>query len=121
MALNFLIRRTAPRAGKTMVGCALAFAFKVRAMRVGVMKPVQTGCVERDGALVPEDAAALLAAASSDYPLELACPYRYRSPLAPAAAAEIDKARRPDLGDIERSYRPLAPSSHRLVIQHAAG
>jgi len=49
MALNFLISGTAPRAGKTMVGCALAFASKVRAMRVGVMKPVQTGCVERDG------------------------------------------------------------------------
>src|SRR5260370_37169476 len=85
MALNFLISGTAPRAGKTMVGCALAFAFKVRAMRVGVMKPVQTGCVERDGGLVPEDAAALLAAASSDYPLVLVCPYSDDSAPLPAA------------------------------------
>src|SRR6266446_389507 len=121
MALNFLISGTAPRAGKTMVGCALAFAFKVRAMRVGVMKPVQTGCVERDGGLVPEDAAALLAAASSDYPLELVCPYRYSSALAPAAAAEIDKAPLPDLGEIERSYRLIAASSDVMIVEDAAG
>jgi AAA domain len=66
MAFNFLISGTGPGVGKTMVGCALAFAFKVRSMRVGVMKPVQTGCREREGVLAPEDAASLLAAASSD-------------------------------------------------------
>jgi dethiobiotin synthetase len=121
MALNFLISGTAPRVGKTMVGCALAFAFKVRAMRVGVMKPVQTGCVERDGALIPEDAGALLAAASSEHPLELVCPYRYRSPLAPAAAAEIDKAPLPDLGEIERAYRLIAASSDVMIVEDAGG
>jgi dethiobiotin synthetase len=121
MALNFIISGTAPRAGKTMVGCALAFAFKMRAMHVGVMKPVQTGCVEREGALVPEDAAALLAAASSDYPLGLVCPYRYRSPLAPAAAAEIDKAPLPDISEIERAYRLIAASSDVMIVEDAAG
>ena len=78
MPLNFLLTGTDIRVGKTTVGCALAFAFKVRAMRVGVMQPVATRCTERDGVLVPLDAAALVASASAMLPMELVSPYRYR-------------------------------------------
>ena len=35
MAHRFIISGTGPRAGRTTVGCALAFAFKVRTLRVG--------------------------------------------------------------------------------------
>ncbi len=62
-----------------MLGCALAFAFKVRGMRVGVMKPIATGCVEAHGVLASADGAALIASASSDLPIELVSPYRYRA------------------------------------------
>ena len=43
--------------GKTFVGCALAAALRARGLRVGVMKPVETGVVRE-----PEDAVALRAA-----------------------------------------------------------
>jgi dethiobiotin synthetase len=121
MALNFLISGTDVRVGKTMVGCALAFAFKVRAMRVGVMKPVQTGCPEREGMLVPEDGQSLVAAASADLRLDLVSLYRYRSALAPAAAAEVDGAAVPDFAAIERAYREIAARSDAMIVEDAGG
>lgn len=121
MALNFLITGTGERVGKTMVGCALAFAFKVRALRVGVMKPVQTGCEQRNGILAGEDAAALNAAASSNLSADLVTPYRYRSALAPAAAAAIDAAALPDFARIEQAYREINAASDVMIVEDAGG
>jgi len=71
--------------GKTFVGCALAAALRARGLRVGVMKPVETGVVRE-----PEDALALRAAAGDPAPLDDVCPYRLRAPLAPAVAARLE-------------------------------
>jgi len=74
--------------GKTVVTTALAAAITRQGRRVGVVKPVETGCrSDRDG-LIPEDALALAAAACDPAPLEAVCPYRLPDPLAPALAAE---------------------------------
>jgi dethiobiotin synthetase len=121
MPSNFLISGTGHSVGKTMAGCAIAFAFKVRGMRVGVMKPVQTGCIEREGALIAGDAEALMAAASSDQPPELACVYRYCSALAPAAAAEADGAPAPDWSRIEQAYREILARSDVTIVEDAEG
>ena len=86
MRRGLFIAGTEPGSGKTLIGCALAFAAHSRGMRVGVMKPIETGCREVDGVLEPADARGLSYAAASDLPMELICPYRYRSPLAPAVA-----------------------------------
>jgi dethiobiotin synthetase len=69
--------------GKTVVTAALAAALARASRRVGVMKPVETGC--RPDA---EDALALAAAAGDPAPLADVCPYRFPDPLAPALAAE---------------------------------
>jgi dethiobiotin synthetase len=73
--------------GKTFVSCALAAALRARGLRVGVMKPVETGVVGE-----PEDAVALRAAAGDPAPLDDVCPYRLRAPLAPAVAARLEGA-----------------------------
>jgi dethiobiotin synthetase len=121
MPPNFLITGTDTRVGKTTVGCALAFAFKVRGMRVGVMQPVATGCTARDGVLMPADAAALLASASADLPLELVAPYRYQSQLAPVAAAAADGASPPDFAAICAAYRQIATSSDVMLVEESGG
>lgn len=69
--------------GKTAVSCALAAHARSQGVRLAVMKPAETGCTDQN----PEDALALRAAAGSDDPLELVCPYRLPEPLAPAVAA----------------------------------
>ena len=74
MARGLLITGTGVAVGKTLIGCALAFAAHARGMRVGVMKPIETGCREIAGILEPADARGLAYAAACDLPMELICP-----------------------------------------------
>lgn len=116
MSANILITGTDTGVGKTTVGCALAFALKARGLRVGVMKPVETG-VEQ----TPMDAVALKAAAGSQHPLELICPFRYRLPLAPAAAAQAEEKPLPDLERIKISFSEIAAVSDIVLVEGAGG
>jgi dethiobiotin synthetase len=121
MATGILITGTDTGVGKTMVGCALAFAMKVRGLRVGIMKPAETGCREDAGQLVPADAVALRASASAIHPLELICPYRYRTPLAPAAAAQAESSPLPDPAQIISLFHRIAADSDVVLVEGAGG
>jgi dethiobiotin synthetase len=121
MTLRFLLTGTDAGVGKTMVGCALAFAFKVRGMRTGVMKPIETGCAERGGVVVAEDAASLAAAASSDLPSHLVCQFRYRSALPPAAAAEADGAVLPDFAQTQHAGSEVIAQSEVVLVEDCCG
>ena len=53
----FFVTGTDTGVGKTTVTCALAAATTARGCRVGVLKPIETGCrPDARGVLVPEDA-----------------------------------------------------------------
>ena len=119
--MHFLVTGTDTRVGKTMFGCALAFAFKVRGIWVGVMKPIETGCAEADGVLNPSDGLSLIASASSDLPLELVTSYRYRAALPPAAAAEADGTSPPSFAAIGRAYREIASRSEVTIVEDCGG
>ncbi|MGC1675901.1 MAG: dethiobiotin synthase [Candidatus Binataceae bacterium] len=121
MSLNFLITGTGPRAGKSTVGCAIGFALGARGMRVGVMKPCETGCPERAGILEPADTRALALASGCALPLELICPYRYRSPLAPPAAAENDSLAPPDPEHIVDCFRKIESVSDAVIVESGDG
>lgn len=99
-----------------MLGCALAFAFKVRGMRVGVMKPITTGCAETNGALVSADGVALTASASSDLPIDLVSSYRYRS-----ASPSTDPAFAPNFDRIVEAYRAISALSDATIIEDSGG
>jgi len=109
MGRRFLITGTDKGVGKTTVGCALGFAMRARGLRVGVMKPIDTGCGEVGGEMDSPDARALALAASSLIPLELICPYRYRSQMAPP----------PDLDEIARCFREIAAQSDAVLVESA--
>jgi dethiobiotin synthetase len=122
MARRLLITGTDTGVGKTTVGCALAFAFKARGMRVGVMKPAETGCEPcADGSLEPAEARALAYAAACSMPLDLIAPFRYRSPLAPAAAAEVDALPAPDFERIAQCFRAIEAESDIVIVEGAGG
>ncbi len=116
---SFLITGTDTGVGKTVVGCGLAAALTVQGKRVGVFKPAETGCPEREGKLYPQDAALLTGFAQSSLPLEEVCPYRFAPPVAPSVAAdmagtaiEVNRIR-------EHLQRQVA--SHDIVIVEGAG
>ena len=121
MSRNFLITGTDTGVGKSTVGCAIGFALRARGMRVGVMKPAETGCEERGGVLEPADARALALASGCDLPLELICPYRYASPLAPPAAAELDSLEAPAPARIVDCFRKIESVSDAVLVEGAGG
>lgn len=121
MGASFLITGTNIGVGKTMVGCALAFAFKVRGMRVGVMKPIELGCGDTNGKLAPRDGPALVASASSELPLDLVSPYRYRAILEPVAAALAEGVEPPSFDAIGKAYRAIAARSDVVILEDSGG
>jgi dethiobiotin synthetase len=86
---GLLITGTDTGVGKTFVGCGLAAALTAQGRTVGVLKPAETGCLLRDGALYPEDAARLAAFARTTLPFDQCCPYRFAPPVAPSVAAKL--------------------------------
>lgn len=76
--------------GKTYVGALIARQLREEGYRVGVYKPVASGCTVRDGKLVPEDGLILWEAAGRPKTLEEVCPQYFGAPLAPHLAAKLE-------------------------------
>lgn len=104
--------------GKTIVAATLARLLRMNGVKVGVMKPVTSGCREENGQLVSDDAQLLCQAAGVVISDDIA-PYCLREALAPAEAAKIDGVRI-DFSAIKASFDRLA-SAHDFVIVEGAG
>jgi dethiobiotin synthetase len=117
MNRNFLITGTGPGVGKSIVGCALGFAFRARGLRVGVMKPVETGCAIRNEELDAADTRALALASGCALPMEVLCPYRYRSRLPAIAAAKAESTTPPDLARIKDCFARIASASDIVLVE----
>ena len=88
--VGLFITGTSTEVGKTHVAAMIARALVAEGRRVGVYKPVASGCHEAAGQRVADDAVQLWKAAGRPGTLEQVCPQRFLAPLAPprAAAAE---------------------------------
>ncbi|HEU4341650.1 MAG TPA: dethiobiotin synthase [Candidatus Binatia bacterium] len=119
MARGIFITGTDTGVGKTFVACGLAFLLRDAGYRLGVMKPAETGCPERDGKLMPEDAIRLKEASGCAEPLEKICPYRLPEPLAPSIAAERARVRI-DVDHLIAVYDDIS-SKHDVTLVEGAG
>ena len=119
MGGGLFITGTDTGVGKTFIACGLAGLLRESGYRVGVMKPAETGCQERDGQLVPEDAVRLKEASGCEEPLEKICPYRLKDSLAPSVAAERSGVTI-DIGLIQKLYDEIS-SKHDITIVEGAG
>lgn len=119
MGRGIFITGTDTGVGKTFFACALAALLKESGYKVGVMKPVETGCDLAEGILVPQDAVALKAASGSQLALEKICPYQLRAPLAPSVAAEREGATI-DIDRLMRIYDELN-AGHDITLVEGAG
>ncbi len=105
--------------GKTAVACAMARLIAQEMGDVGVMKPVETGCRKKSGALIPADGLALKVAAGTEDPLSLIAPCRYAAPLSPDAARREGPPLRLDL--ILRAYEQLRSRHSFLIVEGIGG
>lgn len=116
---GFFITGTDTGVGKTFVARGIAAALRARGRRIGVMKPVETGC----GAGItrrPADALALRAAAGSPLSLDRICPYQLDAPLAPYVAARQENMRI-DPAAIVAAFRVIEGGHDLTVVEGAGG
>jgi dethiobiotin synthetase len=90
-ARGLFITGTSTEVGKTHVAAMIARALVREGRRVGVYKPVASGCRREGDHLVADDAVALWKAAGRPGALEFVCPQRFLAPIAPSRAAKLER------------------------------
>lgn len=120
MGKGIFITGTDTGVGKTLVAGGLAALLRESGLNVGVMKPVESGCLRKNGILIPKDALSLreMAGCQEDE-LPLINPYALEHPLAPALAAEMEGIEI-RLEVIREAYFTLT-SRHDLILVEGAG
>ncbi|MGQ9688259.1 MAG: dethiobiotin synthase [Desulfobaccales bacterium] len=105
--------------GKTWIAAGLTAVLRRWGLSACYFKPVQSGCPEEDGRLIPTDAVFARELAGLTDPLELLTPITLRLPLAPGVAA----AREGVKVDLERVARARLELSRRydLLVTEGAG
>lgn len=96
--------------GKTYVSQALIKGWRAQGLRVGVMKPCETGLKESGVWGPPQDAEKLLSASGASLTLDEVCPFRFGEPMAPAEVAALEG------GDV--SFDTIESGFHAIAERH---
>lgn len=107
--------------GKTYIAAKIAHRLRGDGRRVGVYKPVASGCIMgARGELISEDAVTLWEAAGRGETLDRVCPQRFAAPLAPPAAAAAE-GRAVDREQMIAGARWWIPRCDVLLVEGAGG
>ncbi len=106
--------------GKTVIAAGLTAALRRRGEQAVYFKPMQSGCPETGGKLIPTDAAWARDLTGLAEPLELLTPITLRLPLAPGVAAAREGVA-VDLEGIAQAIRELASRYEFFVVEGAGG
>jgi dethiobiotin synthetase len=120
MQRDFFVTGTDTGVGKTLVSAALLHAFRRQPLRVAGMKPVASGSTAGAGGLRNDDALALLAESSREWPYEVVNPYAFEPAIAPELAAR-EAGTRIDPGILRQAYGRLREASDVVVVEGAGG
>jgi len=107
--------------GKTVIAGGLAVLWRRRGWRVGVFKPIATGCTWRVRlGLMSDDAEFLSYCAGSDLPLDLINPIRYRRAVAPMWQAYDQVCHTSDVVIVEGVGGLLVPIERKRMVADLA-
>ena len=106
--------------GKTEIACGLAGALSEQGYKVGVFKPVETGCEERNGELIAQDGLRLLCASGCNLEIEKIVPYRFSLPSAPLVSAQVEE-KEILFEKIFQIFDELAGEFDLLLVEDAGG
>jgi dethiobiotin synthetase len=117
---GLFITATDTGVGKTLIAGGIAHLLTKRGLKVGVFKPIATGCIRARYGLESADACFLAHYADADYPLTVVNPAAYLTPAAPLVAAETEK--RPiDFELIAETYTYLCNSCDIVIVEGIGG
>jgi dethiobiotin synthetase len=106
--------------GKTLIAAGLTGALRRQGLNAGYFKPIQSGCPEQEGRLLPTDALRVRDLAGLPESLEALTPITLRFPLAPGVAAAREGVK-VDLEKVAAAFRDLAGRYDFLVVEGAGG
>lgn len=119
MSKGIFITGTDTGVGKSIVAATLARLLRMRGVKVGVMKPVTSGCYEVNGELVSDDALLLCKAAGLHCSSDVT-PYLLREPIVPSEAARVDQTRIA-FPRITECFHQLSQTSDFMIVEGAGG
>jgi dethiobiotin synthetase len=120
---GYFITATDTGVGKTTFTVALAKALgtrKEKPLNVGVFKPIETGCTEKNGRIIPEDTLKLKEAIKSKESFDLLNTYRFSEPVAPLLAARTHGVNI-DFENIKTCFNEIAGKRDMVLVEGAGG
>ncbi|HUY35360.1 MAG TPA: dethiobiotin synthase [Pirellulales bacterium] len=117
---GLFITGTGTGVGKSHVAEVIARQLVAEGRRVGVYKPVASGCRRQAGVLVSDDALVLWEAARRPGELEHVCPQRFAAGLAPPLAARAE-GRRVDAELLRQGLHYWNERSEIVLVEGAGG
>ncbi|MHC4881405.1 MAG: dethiobiotin synthase [Planctomycetota bacterium] len=105
--------------GKTLVAGGIARVLRERGLKVGVFKPIASGCRD-EGILISSDTEFLAMCADADYSLSIISPVTYKTPAAPVTCAEIE-GRDIDYEAIVTAYNYLCDNTDVVLVEGIGG
>jgi dethiobiotin synthetase len=105
--------------GKTLIAGGIARVLRQQGLKVGVFKPIATGCRD-EGVLVSDDTEFLALCADAEYSLSVITPVTYKTPAAPITCAQIE-GRAIDYDEIVKAYRYLCEHTDVVIVEGIGG
>lgn len=110
--MKYFIAGTDTGVGKTYVTVSIIKYYMAQGYNVKALKPVETGCVIKNNKLYPEDASKF--AGFTGQPLDEVCLYRFKIPVAPYVASQLEKTNI----DINRIKEHVDEVYNSLISRH---
>lgn len=120
MRFGYFITGTDTGVGKTIVSAAILRSFLKKGLKVGAMKPIETGCLNKDGILLPSDGIFLRDMAEMNDPLDLVTPIKFENPLSPLVASRLEDMEI-DIERIFKSFEALKKKYDYLIVEGVGG
>lgn len=119
-AKGLFITGTDTGVGKTLITGGIAHILRQRGLKVGVFKPVATGCMFDMGEWVSSDAKFLKMCAQTEEPLSVITPICYETSAAPLVCVRAEK--RPiDYEQIAAMYNYLCKTCDVILVEGIGG
>jgi dethiobiotin synthetase len=117
---GLFITATDTGVGKTLITGAITRLLRDAGKKVGVLKPVASGCRHDREGLISADAEFLAVCAETDYPLSVITPVCYKTPAAPLVCAAIEQ-RPVDFEAIAAAYGYLCQTCDVVLVEGIGG
>jgi dethiobiotin synthetase len=134
MTKGIFITGTDTGVGKTIVSAAIIRVLMKKGIKVGAMKPIETGCKKVEDSekksmeeLIPSDGLFLKEMAELDDSIDLVTPVRFKEPLAPLVASDLEFGVRSyevgvqGLTKVFNAYEKLSNKYGFLVVEGVGG